>query len=65
VHGGVDAGDAVLSLRGALLVYATPPNVSTILTRASVEYSPCVVARVMRVALSPRVTRMRSWAEIF
>jgi hypothetical protein len=65
VRGGVDASDAVLSLRGALLVYATPPNVSTILTRASVEYSPCVVARVMRVALSPRVVRLRSWAEFF
>jgi len=65
VRGGVDASDAVFSLRGALLVYATPPNVSTILTGASVEYAPCVVARVMRVALSPRVTRMRSWAEIF
>jgi len=65
VRGGVDASDALFSLRGALLVYATPPNVSTILTGASVEYSPCVVARVMRAALSPRVIRMRSWAEIF
>jgi len=65
VRGGVDASDALFSLRGALLVYATPPNVSTILPGASVEYSPCVVARVMRAALSPRVIRMRSWAEIF
>jgi len=64
VRGSVDASDAVFSMRGALLVYAAS-NVSTILTRGSVEYSPCVVARVMRVALAPRVVRLRSWAEFF
>jgi hypothetical protein len=65
VRGGVDASDATVSLHGALLVYAAPSDVSTILTAASVEYSPCIVARVMRVALSPRVVRLRSWAELF
>lgn len=63
-RGGVDATNAVVTLRGALLSFDAP-NVSTILTRGSVEYSPCVVARVMRVALSPRVVRLRSWSEFF
>lgn len=64
-RGVVDARDATLTLRGALLSFAAPSNVSTILTAGSVEYSPCIVARVMRVALSPRVVRLRSWAEFF
>jgi hypothetical protein len=65
VRGGVDASDAAVTIRGALLSYAAPPNVSTILTAASVEYAPCVVAHMLRVALSPRVVRLRSWAELF
>jgi hypothetical protein len=65
VRGGVDASDGALELRGALLVFATPPNVSTILTAGFIEYSPCVVAHTLRVALSPRVVRLRSWAEFF
>ena len=65
VRGVVDASDATLTLRGALLSFAAPSNVSTILTAASVEYAPCVVAHVMRVALSPRVVRLRSWSELF
>jgi len=64
VRGGVDASDAVFTLRGALLSFGAP-SVSTILTALSVEYSPCIVARVIRVALSPRVVRLRSWAEFF
>jgi hypothetical protein len=64
VRGGVDASDAVVTLRGALLSF-NASNVSTILTELSVEYAPCAVARVMRVALSPRVVRLRSWAEFF
>jgi hypothetical protein len=64
VRGAVDVTNAVFTLRGALLSF-NASNVSTILTAASVEYAPCVVARVMRVALSPRVVRLRSWAEIF
>ena len=64
VRGGIDAGDAVLTVRGALLSF-NASNVSTILTDLSVEYSPCVVAHVMRVALSPRRVRLRSWAEFF
>jgi len=65
VRGGVDASGGALDVRGALLVFATPPNVSTILTAGSIEYSPCVVAHTLRVALSPRVVRLRSWAEFF
>lgn len=65
VRGGVDASDGALELRGALLVFAAPPNVSTILTAGIIEYSPCVVAHTLRVALSPRVVRLRSWAEFF
>ena len=64
VRGGVDGANAAFTLRGALLSFAAS-NVSTILTAVSVEYAPCVVARVMRVALPPRVVRLRSWAEIF
>ena len=64
VRGAIDATDAVVSARGALLSF-NASNVSTILTDLSVEYAPCVVARVMRVALSPRVVRLRSWSEFF
>ena len=63
-RGAIDATDAVVSARGALLSF-NASNVSTILTDLSVEYAPCVVARVMRVALSPRVVRLRSWSEFF
>ena len=64
VRGGIDASDAVFTLRGALLSF-NASGVSTILTAVSVEYSPCIVARVMRVALSPRVIRLRSWSEFY
>jgi hypothetical protein len=64
-RGVIDASGATLTVRGVLLSFAAPSNVSTILTAASVEYSPCVVMNVMRVALSPRVVRSRSWAEFF
>ena len=63
-RGPVDATNAVVTLRGALLSF-NASNVSTILTGVSVEYAPCVVARVIRVASSPRVVRLRSWVEIF
>jgi hypothetical protein len=65
VRGVIDASDATLTMRGALLSFAAPSGVSTIFTAASVEYSPCVVARVMRVALSPRAVLLRRWAELF
>jgi hypothetical protein len=65
VRGAIDAADAVVTMRGALLAYAAPPNVSTIFTDLSVEYAPCVVARAVRVALPPRAVRLRSWAELF
>jgi len=64
-RGVIDASDATVTMRGALLSFAAPSSVSTIFTAGSVEYSPCVVAHVMRVALSPRVVRLRSWAELF
>jgi hypothetical protein len=64
VRGGIEASDAAVTARGALLSF-NASNVSTILTDLSVEYSPCVVAHVMRVALSPRVVRLRGWAELF
>ena len=64
VRGGIDASDAVFTLRGALLSF-NASSVSTILTAVSVEYSPCIVARVMRVALTPRVIRLRSWSEFY
>ncbi len=64
-RGVIDASDATLTMRGALLSFAAPSGMSTIFTAASVEYSPCVVARVMRVALAPRTVRLRRWAELF
>jgi hypothetical protein len=64
-RGVIDASDATVTMRGALLSFAAPSSVSTIFTAGSVDYSPCVVAHVMRVALSPRVVRLRSWAELF
>ena len=64
-RGAIDASDATITMRGALLSFAAPSSVSTIFTAGSVEYAPCVVAHVMRVALPPRVVRRRSWAEFF
>jgi hypothetical protein len=65
VRGGVDASEPTFTLRGALLSYASPPHVSTILTAASIEFAPCVVARALRVALPPRAVRLRHWSELF
>lgn len=54
------------SLTGAILSFENPVTENAIeLSGATIRYSSCSVARVLRVALSPRPVRQRSWSEVF
>lgn len=63
-RGSIGASDSV-NITGALLSFATSPATAISLSSGTIQYAPCVVARVLRHASPPRPVRERSWSEIF
>ena len=63
-RGPIAATDSV-HIAGAMLSFAQSPSTAIALHGGSVVYSPCVIARLLRLASPPRPVRERSWSEIF
>ena len=63
-RGPIVAGDSV-RVTGAMLSFAQSPSTAIALHGGSIVYSPCVIARLLRLASPPRPVRERSWSEIF
>lgn len=63
-RGPIAATDSV-HIVGAMLSFAQSPSTAIALHSGSVVYSPCVIARLLRLASPPRPVRERSWSEIF
>jgi hypothetical protein len=54
-----------LSLTGALLSFADGPQPAVLLSDARLRFSPCTVARALRIAFPPRLSRPRAWGQAF
>ncbi|HSQ29266.1 MAG TPA: hypothetical protein VLN49_05415 [Gemmatimonadaceae bacterium] len=52
-------------IEGAMLSFAPAPSTAIALRAGTIVYSPCVIARLLRLASPPRPVRERSWSEIF
>lgn len=63
-RGPIAATDSV-HVTGALLSFAQSPSTAIALRDGSIVYSPCAIARLLRLASPPRPVRERSWSEIF
>lgn len=61
-RGPIAATDSV-HVTGAMLSFAPSPSIE--LHGGTIVYSPCVIARLLRLASPPRPVRERSWSEIF
>jgi len=61
-RGPIAATDSV-RVAGAMMSFASSPAIA--LHGGTIVYSPCVIARLLRLASPPRPVRERSWSEIF
>jgi hypothetical protein len=62
---GVDATLGDTRIRGAVLAFGAPGAIALRLSRATVEFAPCITMRALKMAHGPHRVRARGWAELY